>query len=70
LKRPLSKLSGGPNTPEGKSKSAQNSIKHGGYAMVPRSKEEFFGFEQQVHGCLNPIRAVETQLVASIAFAL
>jgi len=70
LKRPLSKLSGGPNTPEGKSKSSQNSIKHGGYAMVPRSREEFFGFEQQVHGCLNPIGAVETQLVASIAFTL
>ena len=70
LKRPLSKRSGGPNTPEGKTKSAQNSIKHGGYALVPRSREEFFRFEQQVLGSFKPIGVVQTQLVFSIAFTL
>jgi hypothetical protein len=70
LKRPLSKRSGGPNTPEGKSKSAQNSIKHGGYALVPRSREEYVRLEQQVYGHLKPIGAVEEQLVSRIAFTL
>ena len=70
LKRPLSKRSGGPNTPGGKIKSAQNSIKHGGYALVPRSREEFFRFEQQVLGSFKPIGVVQTQLVSSIAFTL
>ena len=70
LKRPLSKRSGGPNTPGGKSRSAQNSIKHGGYALVPRSREEFFRFEQQVLGSFKPIGVVQTQLVFSIAFTL
>ena len=70
LKRPLSKRTGGPNTPKGKSKSVQNSIKHGGYAVVPRSREEFFRFEQQVLGSFKPIGVVQTQLVFSIAFTL
>lgn len=70
LKRPLSKRSGGPNTPEGKSKSAQNSIKHGGYSLVPRSREEFAKFEQQVFGSFKPIGVVQNQLVSSITFTL
>jgi len=70
LKRPLSKRSGGPNTPEGKSKSAQNSIKHGGYSLVPRSREEFARFEQQVFGSFKPIGVVQNQLVSSITFTL
>jgi len=70
LKRPVSKRSGGPNTPEGKSKSAQNSIKHGGYSLVPRSSEEFARFEQQVLGSFKPIGVVQNQLVSSITFTL
>jgi len=70
LKRPLSKRSGGPNTPEGKSKSAQNSIKHGGYSLVLRSREEFSRFEQQVLGSFKPIGVVQNQLVSSITFTL
>ena len=70
LKRPVSKRSGGPNSPEGKSKSAQNSIKHGGYSLVPRSREEFARFEQQVLGSFKPIGVVQNQLVSSITFTL
>lgn len=70
LKRPLSKRSGGPNTPEGKSKSAQNSIKHGGYSVVSRSREEFARFEQQVLGSFKPIGVVQNQLVSRITFTL
>lgn len=70
LKRPVSKRSGGPNTPEGKSKSAQNSIKHGGYSLVPRSREEFARFEQQVLGSFKPIGVVQNQLVSGITFTL
>ena len=70
MKRPVSKRSGGPNSPESKSKSAQNSIKHGGYSLVPRSREEFARFEQQVLGSFKPIGVVQNQLVSSITFTL
>jgi len=70
LKRPLSKRSGGPNTQEGKSKSAQNSIKHGGYSLVLRSKEEFARFEQQVLGSFKPVGVVQNQLVSGITFTM
>jgi hypothetical protein len=70
LKQRLSNRTGGPNTPEGKSKSAQNSIKHGGYSLSPRSREEFAKFEQQVFGFLEPSGAIQTQLVSRIAFTM
>jgi len=70
LKRPLSKRSGGPKSPEGKSNSAQNSTKHGGYVVPSRVSEEFCRFEQEVYVRLEPIGAIEVELVSEIAFTL
>ena len=70
LRRPLSKRSGGPNTAEGKSKSAQNSTKHGGYVIPSRTSEDFCRFEQGVHEYLEPIGIIQVHLASRIAFTL
>ena len=70
-KYPLSKRSGGPNTSDGKKKSAQNSTKHGGYALQStQSSEEFYRFEQEVYGRLEPNGVIELELASNVAFSL
>jgi hypothetical protein len=70
LQGPVSKRSGGPKTPDGKSKSAQNSTKHGGYVIPSRGSEEFCKFEQGVHGYLEPDGVIEVHLASRIASTL
>lgn len=70
LQSPISKRSGGPKTPGGKSKSAQNSTRHGGYVIPSRGSEEFCKFEQGVHGYLEPDGVIEVHLANRIASTL
>ena len=70
LKRRLSKRSGGPRTPEGKSKTSQNATTHGGYVTPLRVSDEFCHFEQGVFGNLEPIGTIETELASQIASTL
>jgi hypothetical protein len=70
FKQRMSKRSGGPRTPEGKAKSSQNSVAHGGYITPSRISEEFCRFEQEVFGRLEPVGPIEAEFVSQIASTL
>ena len=68
LKRPLSKRTGGPSSPEGKAIASKNSLAHGAYASVPPESVEFMSYLDKVRQELRPSGLVEEELAASIAF--
>lgn len=70
LKRRLPNRSGGPKSEAGKARASQNSLKHGGYAIAPGPYDEYWEFERRVHGYLEPVGFIQTELVSKIAFAM
>jgi len=70
FKRRLSNRSGGPRSEAGKAKASQNSLKHGGYAIAPGPYDEYCEFERRVHGYLEPVGFIQTELVSKIAFEM
>ena len=69
LKRPLSKRTGGPSSPEGKAIASKNSLSHGAYAMVPPELIKFQAYLDKANQELRPSGLVESELAASIAFS-
>lgn len=70
LKRRLSNRTGGPTSEAGKAKASQNSLKHGGYAIAPGPYDDYWEFERQVHGYLEPVGFIQAELVSKIAFEM
>lgn len=68
LKRPLSRRTGGPRSPDGKVIASKNSLTHGAYASVPPESVEFLGYLDKAQQELRPSGLVEGELAASIAF--
>lgn len=69
LKRPFSKRTGGPSSPEGKAVASKNALTHGAYASVPPESVEFLGYLDKAQQELRPSGLVEGELAASIAFS-
>ena len=69
LKRPLSKRTGGPSSPEGKATASKNSLNHGAYATVPPELVKFLAYLDKANQELRPSGLVEGELAASIAFS-
>jgi hypothetical protein len=69
LKRPLTRRTGGPRSPEGKAIASKNSLAHGAYASVSPVSVEFLAYLDRVQQELKPSGLVEGELAASIAFS-
>jgi len=69
LKRPLTRRTGGPRSPEGKAIASKNSLAHGAYASVPPESVEFLAYLDKSRQELMPSGMVEGELAASVAFS-
>ena len=70
LKRHATKRSGGPSSPQGRARAAQNSLTHGAYSAHPTHLDAYHGKLRGVVDELNPIGVIAKTLCQDIAHGL